>query len=435
MSLTFSQTQGNGSTLMYSIVAEGGYFEEEDIVVELIDVETREETVLTLGVDYTIDSDMVIFDTAPTSDYYVRIRREVDFENTYSTFQRGNDFGKDSLNKSFLKALYQIQQLADGFREAGFYWKQDNNAGNRKLINLADGEEEGDAVTYGQYQNVLGTIETANELLEQAAIDAATAQAAADSAEADANSLSDALDDIDLNNAHRVNTDNPHGVNADDIGYSASDVLSKLLTVDGSGSGVDADKIDGIESDRLLGLSDSSYGTTGDPDLADVGVILTDHSNTPYSGVWWLIQTIQSHSDSDVRAQIAYKTDSKSRVFFRQKDGTSWTDWVSMHNTVTNKGAKDTTGTWTINNVWPNVPLYITAHTTSSTTSIGGVEYRVTGGATTGSTGSSNAHWNLTHSGTEGQGTSHSCIIIPTSTTVTIAIDDISTGVVLTAYQ
>jgi len=420
---------------MYSIVAEGGYFDEEDIVVELIDVETREETVLTLGTDYTIDSNMVIFDTAPTSDYYVRIRREVDLDNTYSTFQRGNDFGKDNLNKSFLKALYQIQQLADGFREDGFYWKQDNNAGNRKLINLADGEEEGDAVTYGQYQNVLGTIETAQELLEQAAIDAATAEAAADSAEADAAELSDALDDIDLNNAHRVDTDNPHGVNAADIGYNASDVLSKLLTVDGLGSGLDADKVDGIESDRLLGLSDSSYGTTGDPDNAGVGVILTKHANTPYDGPWWLIQTIQSHTDSDVKAQIAYRTDATSRVFFRQKDGTSWTDWVSMHNTVSDRGAVDTAGTWTINNLEVGVPLHLIAHTSSPTTSRVGIEYRVTGGATTGNTGGSGAHWNLTTSGTKGEGTANSCVIIPTSSTVTVEIDDISTGFVLTAYQ
>jgi hypothetical protein len=421
---------------MYSIVAEGGYFEEEDIVVELIDVETREETVLTLGVDYTIDSDMVIFDTAPTSDYYVRIRREVDFENTYSTFQRGNDFGKDSLNKSFLKALYQIQQLADGFREAGFYWKQDNNAGNRKLINLADGEEEGDAVTYGQYQNVLGTIETANELLEQAAIDAATAQAAADSAEEDANSLSAALDDIDLNSLHRADTDNPHGVNADDIGYSASDVLSKLLTVDGSGSGVDADTVDTFEALELMGRTDSSKGTSADPNTVDSGYIISNHVNTPWSGAWWVIHTMQVHNDLTKKVQLAIRMDT-TRLFIRQNDGTTWYDWLRCDNDyrVTNLGSISTTGTWTITDCVVNRPLYITAHTNSPTTSIGGVEYRVTGGATTGSTGSSNAHWNLTHSGAEGQGTSHSCIIIPTSTTVTIAIDDISTGVVLTAYQ
>ena len=150
MSLTFSQNQGNGSTLSYSIVAESGYFEDDDITVELITVDDGTITEQILDTDYTIVDGSVIFTTAPTSDYYVRIRREVTLETTYSDFTRGNAFGPDNLNNSMLKALYQTQQLADGFRPDDHYWKNDTNAGGNKLTNLKDGTDPQDAATYKQ---------------------------------------------------------------------------------------------------------------------------------------------------------------------------------------------------------------------------------------------------------------------------------------------
>lgn len=150
MSLTFSQTQGDGETLSYTIVAEGGYFNDSDIIVEFIDVETDEATVKTLDVDYTIENDIVIFTEAPTSDYYVRIRRYVDTDSTYSDFTRGNAFGADNLNKNASKSLYQIQQIADGFLPDDHYLKDDLNAGARKITNLADGVDSSDAATMGQ---------------------------------------------------------------------------------------------------------------------------------------------------------------------------------------------------------------------------------------------------------------------------------------------
>ena len=153
MSLTFSQSQGNGSTLSYTIVAEGGYFEDGDIVVELIAVDGGAITEQTLGTHYSIEDGNVIFVSAPTSDYYVRIRRLVSNEDTYSDFVRGNAFGADNLNNAFKFALYQLQQLADGFRQDDFYWKSNTNAGNQKLTNLADGEDDNDAVNLAQMRD------------------------------------------------------------------------------------------------------------------------------------------------------------------------------------------------------------------------------------------------------------------------------------------
>lgn len=162
MSLTFSQNQGNGSTLSYSIVAESGYFEDKDIVVELISITDGTITEQVIDTDYTIEDGSVIFTTAPTSDYYVRIRRYVDFETTYSDFTRGNAFGPDNLNNTTLKALYQVQQVADGFRPDDHYWKANVNAGSNRLTNLKDGSAAQDAVTVNQLNNVAAVTDLYN---------------------------------------------------------------------------------------------------------------------------------------------------------------------------------------------------------------------------------------------------------------------------------
>lgn len=150
MSLTFSQTQGDGVTVSYPILAVAGYFEDKDIVVELINTATGLVTVQGQGTQYIVNAGNVIFTSAPTIDYYVRIRRLVSNNDTYSNFNRGTAFGADNLDKSFKQALYQLQQIADGFREDDFYWKGNTNAGERRLVNLADGVASNDAATRRQ---------------------------------------------------------------------------------------------------------------------------------------------------------------------------------------------------------------------------------------------------------------------------------------------
>ncbi|AVX31792.1 hypothetical protein CTH_2249 [Carboxydocella thermautotrophica] len=54
--------------------------------------------------------------------------------------------------------------------------------------------------------------------------------------------------------AHANRTDNPHSVTADQIG--ASNILSQLLSVDGPGSGLDADTVDGKHASDFVVLSD-----------------------------------------------------------------------------------------------------------------------------------------------------------------------------------
>ena len=158
MALTFSQSQGNGVTLSYSIVAEGGYFNDEDIVVELILISDGTVTTQTLGTDYTIADGNVIFVSAPSNLYYVRIRRSITNESTYSDFTRGNAFGADNLNDSFSQALYQVQQLADGFLPDDYYLKADLNAGNQRITNVADATNDSDAVNFAQMTEAIAMV-------------------------------------------------------------------------------------------------------------------------------------------------------------------------------------------------------------------------------------------------------------------------------------
>lgn len=174
MSLTFSQTPGNGVTVSFPITLEGGYFDNDDILVEFITIATGavEEISDTL---YEISSGNVIFDTAPPNTVEVRIRRFVSNENTYSDFTRGNAFGADNLNDSFSNALYQLQQLADGFRPDDFYWKSNTNAGFYKLINLAEGTADTDAVNYGQISPLITAFDSIESAVDEAEASAAAA--------------------------------------------------------------------------------------------------------------------------------------------------------------------------------------------------------------------------------------------------------------------
>ena len=202
MSLTFSRTQGNGVTVNYPIVAESGYFEDEDIVVELIEIESGTVVPQILDSHYTISDGNVVFNNAPANVYYVMVRRDADYETTQSDFQRGSAFGPDSINRAFLKGLYQIQKLADGFNSDGYYWKTDINGGGKRLTNIANGVEDSDAVTLGQLSEQIldvviseggvsqETLDMIAQAVQEAQEAAEDAQHAADIAAAAASNIS-----------------------------------------------------------------------------------------------------------------------------------------------------------------------------------------------------------------------------------------------------
>lgn len=62
--------------------------------------------------------------------------------------------------------------------------------------------------------------------------------------------------------------------NGDLTGYTAADVLAKLLTVDGAGSGLDADLLDGVSSAGFAAAAHLSTGTWTPTDASGAGLVL-----------------------------------------------------------------------------------------------------------------------------------------------------------------
>ena len=133
----------------------------------------------------------------------------------------------------------------------------------------------------------------------------------------DFTALQSALSDVGNMNAHMANMNNPHGVSPTQIGaatvaqgikadnalpsseYTASDILTKLKTVDGSESGLDADTLDGLNSTSFIqttekgaangvAMLNASNKLVQMPTAADVGALSTSVIRsgtwTPYMG-------------------------------------------------------------------------------------------------------------------------------------------------------
>lgn len=148
--LSFTKHVGDGSTTQFSISTAGrniAYIDTSNIYV-YVDGE---------AVSYTIQIDtphMVRLDTAPKAGAEILIRRQMPMQEPYADFKRGNNFGHRQVNNSFLQQLYLTQEIIDGFKPKGFYYKQDLNIGNHKLYNVLDGEDELDAVNMRQYNEL-----------------------------------------------------------------------------------------------------------------------------------------------------------------------------------------------------------------------------------------------------------------------------------------
>jgi len=155
-----------------------------------------------------------------------------------------------------------------------------------------------------------------------------------------------------------------------------SSILLKLKTVDGAGSGLDADLLDGrsasyfsstthIHDDRyftetecntnflgktakaadsnLLDGIDGNYyrgknygSNSQDPNLVTYPNILSNHSHTPSSAYYWYITTTfyGNPSSTSNRGQIAvqYNGGSGFAVYARSCYSTNWTPWVKLDN-------------------------------------------------------------------------------------------------------
>jgi len=114
--------------------------------------------------------------------------------------------------------------------------------------------------------------------------------------------------------------------------YTAADVLQKLLTVDGSGSGVDADFFRSLPLDRFI-YGTSARGTTVTTDanaILKTGTYMLASSGTGLPTVSdYLIEHYQ-WSTSDLYAyQIAMDANNTSNIYIRRKHNT-WGAWSKL---------------------------------------------------------------------------------------------------------
>lgn len=132
--------------------------------------------------------------------------------------------------------------------------------------------------------------------------------------------------------------------------YNASDVLSKLLTVDGSGSGLDADMLDGQDSAFFRNASNLNAGTIPDLRLPGrlgmTGLIITDWNtvegngwfmafnaaNAPHAG-WSIGHVIVHNSDWITQELFDFTTASSTdgRRYRRHKQSGSWGSWYRVY--------------------------------------------------------------------------------------------------------
>ena len=88
------------------------------------------------------------------------------------------------------------------------------------------------------------------------------------------------VDSKDALKADKTYVDSQDALKLDSIAYTASDVLSKLKAVDGGGSGLDADTVDGVQG-ALLGIGGAGYTWVNETANRASGVTYTNTTGKP----------------------------------------------------------------------------------------------------------------------------------------------------------
>lgn len=166
--------------------------------------------------------------------------------------------------------------------------------------------------------------------------------------------------------------------------YTAADVLAKLLTVDGAGSGIDADLLDGLSSANFARGQESKtaaelqnntsllagfYGNGG-------GGLQSAAGASNYLPGWWHVINLKHVNTDGYNAQLAVELNSTdgngpngARIYMRVAEAGVWAEWAPLDIArVRNGGAaagtpiyaqpNDTLVMWAGNNViLPSQPI------------------------------------------------------------------------------
>ena len=141
MATTESFHNGDNNTVNFNIQFE--YLEESDVKVSVGGVLKTQDT------DYTIDTTVITFATAPpTGVQNVRIFRDTDINSLRNEFFAGSAIRAQDLNDDFLQTLYTVQEIEDQFvtqTNGSFNTNVDMNS--NRITDMADPVNAQDAVT------------------------------------------------------------------------------------------------------------------------------------------------------------------------------------------------------------------------------------------------------------------------------------------------
>ena len=173
MAFTFDEKITDGVTTVYTFSfagADTGYISKSDIIVEVraSGQDLWELLDSSLWLLQGTNQIQLISAIAMPADGLpnMRVRRVVDKDQPYATFERGAMLDMLSLNRSFIQIVESIQELLDGFYPEGFIMRQDLDMSGHKVINMGDGTNPKDAINKGQLDPVIQVNDEQNARLE-----------------------------------------------------------------------------------------------------------------------------------------------------------------------------------------------------------------------------------------------------------------------------
>ncbi|ASP46265.1 tail fiber protein [Marinomonas phage CB5A] len=169
-SLSYAEYTGDGVTKDFALSVSGediGYIRTGDIhgYVDAVEV--------SVSVDVNTPH-IVTFESAPALGSSILIRREMEDESPYVTFQRGSDFSNTNVNNSLRHLLYLIQEWRNGFLPSYHSLKSDLDAGDNIITNVKSPELGSDAVNLETLESYSADLTAALEaaIAAQGAVDA-----------------------------------------------------------------------------------------------------------------------------------------------------------------------------------------------------------------------------------------------------------------------
>ena len=159
--------------------------------------------------------------------------------------------------------------------------------------------------------------------------------------------------------------------------YTASDILTKIKTVDGAGSGLDADTVDGYQASDFLRNRDAVSTADVHMNINEVPANSVQHDyrwdNVPTRYRDSIASVLDLTYSPDWRTQLFVRHIDKTNILVRSRySGTTWGDWRELAFTVSNVASA--TKLQTAHTLWGQ-SFDGTANVSGSLSGVGGISF------------------------------------------------------------